>query len=247
MTDSPQAADGGHRVLLDALQGVRVQFWTPPNEDHTTLVTWTGDDGVHRNSCGMTSERDCPADPCGGGLRARADRARHRAYRPARYRSAAFVLPLISDVREVDPAAVMPEEPESPEGKWVTIPVPGARKSLLYRIDSIRGEHNRSEWMRMVAAEITLGVRKPNGELRAPGATAASLEAAAKSPESPAKRPVAAAKTVTPALRVAPAAAFQEPAEPERRAAQCPPHPKGRVTKKFCGACGRPVGDEAVR
>jgi hypothetical protein len=27
---------------------------------------------------------------------------------------------------------------------------------------------------------------------------------------------------------------------------ECPPHPSGRVIKGFCGACGRPVGDERV-
>ena len=53
MTDSPQAADSGHRVLLDALQGVQVRFWTCPNKDHSR-VTWTGD-VASCDSCGMTS------------------------------------------------------------------------------------------------------------------------------------------------------------------------------------------------
>lgn len=46
--------DGDHRVFLDALQGVQVQFWTCPNEAHGR-VTWTGDAAVC-DTCGMTSE-----------------------------------------------------------------------------------------------------------------------------------------------------------------------------------------------
>lgn len=35
-------------------------------------------------------------------------------------------------------------------------------------------------------------------------------------------------------------------ARAERAAAQCPPHPQARVSKGFCGACGRQVGGEQV-
>ena len=122
--------------------------------------------------------------------------------------------------------------PESPEGRWVTIPV-RVRESLRAHIDGVRGERNRSEWMRE-SAEITLGLRKPNGDLRAPGATRESLAAAAK-------RPRAAAKSVTPGAAGVPAAAFQEPAElvpePRRAKAACK-HP-GVGRKQRCRACGQ--------
>jgi hypothetical protein len=65
----------------------------------------------------------------------------------------------------------------SPEGKWVTVPV-RVRESLLVRIDGVRGERNRSEWMRR-AAESALGMRKPDGELRPAGLTRAELESRA--------------------------------------------------------------------
>ena len=31
-----------------------------------------------------------------------------------------------------------------------------------------------------------------------------------------------------------------------RDSSQCPPHPKGRVTKGFCGLCGHQVGTEKI-
>ena len=132
--------------------------------------------------------------------------------------------------------------PESPEGKWVTIPV-RVREALLVRIDGVRGECNRSEWMRG-AAEAALGMAPP---VMAAGdgpyvRTPAGMEPAA-SPEPPRKprpRAAAAPKTVTPASAGVPAVVLQPP-EPERapeprQKAPCK-HP-GVGRKQRCRACG---------
>ena len=126
----------------------------------------------------------------------------------------------------------------------MTIPV-RVREALLVRIDGVRGECNRSEWMRGAAeaaeaAEAALGMAPP---VMAAGdgpyvRTPAGMEPAA-SPEPPRKprpRAAAAPKTVTPASAGVPAVVLQPP-EPQRQKAACK-HP-GVGRKQRCRACGQ--------
>ena len=80
------------------------------------------------------------------------------------------------------------------------------------QIDAARGATDRSVWLRQ-AALASLGAKEP-------------------------------AQVKTGARRGAkPAAAPPEPPlpRPKKATGECPPHPKGRVNKGFCGACGRPA------
>lgn len=131
------------------------------------------------------------------------------------------------------------------------------RAADVARIEAVRGDENRSEWARgairaALQVEGAYALIPPAGSpLQDPDEQARVLaDVAAREPDGTPRKTrkrAAAPRTVTAAAPGVPPTAFQEPAEPERRAAQCPPHPKGRVTKGFCGACARPVGDEAVR
>lgn len=136
--------------------------------------------------------------------------------------------------------------PESPEGKWVTVPV-RVRESLLARIDAARGEVNRSEWFRG-AAEAAVNDSVP--ALLSRGGPIVSREQAEalgltveakRLPPSARKPRKAAPETVTPAAEGVPAAAFREPAPVPAKRPSCP-HPGTRVIGGFCKQCDALAG-----
>jgi hypothetical protein len=138
--------------------------------------------------------------------------------------------------------------PESPEGKWVTVPV-RLREADVARIDAVRGEENRSQWARgavqaALQVEGAYALKPPAGSsLADPDEQARMLQdVATREPDGTprkSRKRAAAPKTVAPAAEGVPAAAFQEPPEPApepRQRAACK-HP-GVPRKGLCRHCG---------
>ena len=103
----------------------------------------------------------------------------------------------------------------------MAIKLSDAEQELL---NSARGDVPLRTWMREAALSAA---RHGNPGIPQPASRDSGIPEPGRRPAGP--RPA----------RKPRAAEFREPAS-------CPPHPKARVLKGLCGACGRQVGDERV-
>jgi len=100
-------------------------------------------------------------------------------------------------------------------------------------IDAARGKQPRSEWLQSAIQQALAFSERPD--------PARPRRAA---PRKPTEAEKDAARIVTRRMTGAemPAVPAAEPSRGQDRASECPPHPKGRVLKGLCGACGTHVG-----